>query len=42
MFKPKIQENTVENTSRKCKKPLKSVTWSDSETLDGKELKFQP
>ena len=36
-----ISPLNVQANRRKYKKPLKFISWSGSETLDGKELKFQ-
>ena len=42
IFDKKINFTLRFQARRKYKKPFKPILWSDSETLDGKELKFKP
>ena len=37
-----ISSLNVQDNTRKFAKPFKYIFWSASETLDGKEIKFQP
>ena len=37
-----ISPLNVQANRRTYKKPFKYIPWLDSDTLDGKELKFQP